>query len=318
MTSPKHAHATDRGRYYTRPGTGEQLISVTNVLSEAVSKPALVPWAAKMTAEAAWDSLPRMVAAMRRPCDCRPTSSADRAVWVPCGRCAPCLSRHIKGAHKLAAETASDLGTRIHDRAEAHVTGRALPPDPEAEPFVEQYLRFLADFDIDLDRDIHSAEASVADVRAGYAGTLDLLIRLPFDGVHDGAARKSAERQLFLVDIKTSKTRAADSIYDEYALQLTALRRAHELWLPDDTITRMPPVLGTAVLNLRATTYALVPVPSGEPERRAWEGALAVAKWRHTSPTAAARPITPDGREIPKPIRRAAKKAAPAANRKAS
>lgn len=58
MTNPKHAHATDRGRYYTRPGTGEQLISVTNVLSEAVSKPALVPWAAKMTAEAAWDSSP--------------------------------------------------------------------------------------------------------------------------------------------------------------------------------------------------------------------------------------------------------------------
>ena len=73
MTSPKHAQATDRGRYYTHPVTGQQLVSVTNVLGQSMAKPALVPWAAKMTAEAAWDALPRMVAALRRPTDCRPT-----------------------------------------------------------------------------------------------------------------------------------------------------------------------------------------------------------------------------------------------------
>ena len=133
MTQPKRAIATDQGRYYTHPVTGELLISVTNVLSEAMAKPAPVPWAAKASNDAAWSALPRMVAAILRPLDCKPTSRelsqmrAEGDDWTPCGRCMPCLTREIKGAHKLIAERASDLGTRIHAHADAHITGASLP-----------------------------------------------------------------------------------------------------------------------------------------------------------------------------------------------
>ena len=307
MTSPRHAAATSRGRYYTHPVTRQQLVSVTNVLGQSMAKPALVPWAAKMTAEAAWDALPRMVAALRRPTDCRPTRAP--ADFTPCGRCAPCLSREIKGAHKVAGEKASDLGTRIHAQADAHATGRPMLDDPEAAPYVEQYLRFLADYEINIDRHVYAAELTVAHPDLGYAGTLDLIVRLPFDGIFDGQVRPTDRKPhpLHIVDIKTSATRTADSIYDEYALQLTALRRCKEMWLPDDTVVPMVRgIVGTAVLNLRRTSYALIPVPSGEPERKAWEGALASAKWRHTDPIGACRPVTPDGKPIPKRTRTAA------------
>ena len=61
MTSPVHAHDTDNGRYYTHPQTGEQLVSITNVLS-SIAKPALVPAAVKITAETAADLVPLLVA----------------------------------------------------------------------------------------------------------------------------------------------------------------------------------------------------------------------------------------------------------------
>lgn len=329
MTSPKRAIDTgDTGRYYTHPETGELLISVTNVLSEAMAKPALVPWAAKASNDAAWDALPRMVAALRRPKDCKPSAreiSQMRAVgddWTPCGRCMPCLTREVKGAHKLIAEKASDLGTRIHAHADAHITGASLPHDEEVETYLGQYLRFLDDFGVDIERDVFAAELSVADPRAGYAGTLDLLIHLPIEAHLPGEPirpAKDGERSLWLVDLKTSATKPVDVVYDEYALQLTALRMAKEMWMPDDTVRRMVPVKGCAVLNLRATEYALIPLRSHLAEQKAWAGALTVAKWRHGKPVADARPIAPNGASIPKSTaRRGAKKAAPAAIKKAS
>lgn len=47
--APRDSVATDDGRYYV--WKGEKFISVTNVLDKVVSKPVLVPWAAKIVAE---------------------------------------------------------------------------------------------------------------------------------------------------------------------------------------------------------------------------------------------------------------------------
>ena len=305
MTSPRHAESTALGRYYTDPATGEQLISVTNVLSVGCAKPALVPWAAKIVAEHAWDLLPRMVASMLVK-DC----GAGSVRVLACGRCRDCLTRDLKGEVTVVRDKAADLGSRIHALAEAHVLGTTLAHedgDEEAAPFVEQYVRFLKDFDVDIERDVESAELTVANPRAGYAGTLDLLVRLPFAGYiedkivpqQDGRARG-----LFLVDLKTSKTRAATSVYGEYALQLAALRRATETWLPDDTKGRMPHIHGAAVLNLRQRTYELIPVPTGDAELNAFKGSLALAKWVHGTGHAIAggdyRPVGPSGRVKPK------------------
>jgi hypothetical protein len=315
MTSPRHAEATAQGRYYHHPVTGQQLVSVTNVLSVACAKPALIPWAVKVVIEKAWEILPRMVAASRKHQDCKPTRPSKD--WEPCGTCWGCLNREVKGEANAARDKASDLGTRIHNLAEAHILGKPMAEDLEAAPYVEQYEKFLADFDVDITRDIEATELTVANPALGYAGTLDLLVWLHLDGFIEGKVKPNPDgkRSLFLIDFKSSATRPADSTYPEYALQLAGLRGAREMWLPDDTVVPMVRgITGAACLNLRQTTYALIPLPTGNAEFEAFKGGLAMTKWMHSNPTKDARPVGPDGKFIAKATRAkklpAAKKAA--------
>ena len=316
MTDPKLAVSTDHGRYYTHPATGELLISVTNVIGTCTSKPALVPWAAKASNDRAWQVLPRMVSALRRPTDCRPAASAARREWEPCGQCRPCLEREIKGHHAVIRDSAADLGTRVHALAEAHVTGASHVMDPESEPYVQQYLRFLADYSIDINAGhIESAEMSVASPRIGYAGTLDLLAHLRLDAfLGDRKPPKllpGDQRALWLIDIKTSATRPASSIYDEYILQLAALRYATEMWLPNDTVKQMlRGIRGAAVLNLRADDYALIPVPALPDAHKVFCSMVGAAKWRHGDPAKALLPTTPAGGIPQTRARRAPRKVA--------
>lgn len=294
MTSPKFAHATDdHGRYYRHPEhPGREFISITNVL-DSIAKPALVPWAAKITAEKALDLMPAYVAAALIP-PCKPKRVADE-----CSRCLPCLHKTTKREVKVVRETAADLGTRVHDHAEAHLTGRALPEDPEVAPFLAQYLRFLSDFEIDITQHIEAAELTVCHPEHGYAGTLDVMGHLRLDGNLAGLKPKKLpgdERALWVWDIKTSSTKADDVLYDEQPLQLAAQRHAKEVWLPDGTIAPMPPTKGAAILNLRTDSYAFIPVPSGPEEFAAFRGFIAGQSWLHTDQAKACTPITPSGR----------------------
>jgi hypothetical protein len=307
MTSPRHAEATAQGRFYVHPVTGQQLVSVTNVLSVGCAKPALVPWGAKVVTEKAWEVLPRMVTASRQHADCRPARTPKD--WVPCGRCYGCLTREVKGEVTVARDKAADLGTRIHALAEAHLLGKPMPPDEEAAPYVVQYERFLADFDIQVDRDVEATELTVANPALGYAGTLDILLRLRLDGFIEGKVKllPGDERALWLIDLKTSATRPATSTYPEYALQLAALRHATEMWLPDDTVTPMlRGITGAACLNLRKTTYALIPLPTGPAEYAAFKGSLALTKWMHSAVTKDAQPVETNA--VMRPKGRATKK----------
>lgn len=303
MTSPKQAHDSDNGRYYSHPVTGEQLVSVTNVLSTAVAKPALVGWATKITAEKAAASVPTLVASAL-VAQCKPKRVADE-----CGRCTPCVIKTIKREVTIVREKASDLGTRVHHHADAHVTGKAVEDDEEVTPYLGQYLRFLEDFGVDITKHVEAAELTVANPSIGLAGTLDLIMRLPLSGYLPSEAvpvhpASDSKRGIWLVDIKTSATKPADTVYPEMALQLSALRHMTEMWLPDDTTAPMVRgITGAAVLNLRTDDYALIPLPSGTPEWSAYQGLLKGTKWLHSDPVATARPITPKGKVIPKATR---------------
>lgn len=297
MTSPRHAEATALGRYYAHPTSGQQLISVTNALSVGCAKPALVPWAAKIVAEEAIDQLPILTHRLR-------TEDPET------------VRKDLSKSVTVARDKAADMGSRVHALAEAHVLGVELPHedgDEDCAPFTEQLLRFFTDFDVDLQRDVEATELTVAYPSLGYAGTLDLLVRLPLDGHIPGSTTKRvddpAKRGLFLVDYKSSLTRAATSVYGEYALQLTALRKAREAWMPDGEIVPVPKgIVGTAVLNLRRRTYELIPLPSGDAEWTAFQGCLAIAKWMHGTGNDISRgdhrPITPQGKAKPKRTRK--------------
>ena len=259
MTDPTHASKVPgRGRYYFHPKTDEQWPSITNVLDTSVSKPALVPWAAKITAEKAWKVLPRMVNASR--------SAAARDE----------LSKEIKAEARIAKDMAADLGSRVHAAVEAHVLGKPMPDDPEAQPFIDQALRFYSEFGVDLERDIEAAEATVINRRVGYAGTGDLWIWLTIDGT----------RRLWVVDYKTSSTRPAASTYPEQGMQLAAIAKAETVLLDDGSEVPPPgPIYATAILNLRVKDYAFIPMPhDGDVNAafNAFKGALTNTKYLHS------------------------------------
>lgn len=271
MTDPTHAFKVPgKGRWYRHPITGEEWPSVTNVLDTSVAKQALVPWAAKETAAAAWRLLPRMVALSRKPgTDCEKRRVGDR-----CGDCRFCLTSEIKQAHIAARDAAADLGTRVHDQAEAKVLGRPIVADPDAEPFVRALLTFWTHFGVNPAEDYVMTEATVINRRVGYAGTLDALLYLDWP---DG-------RYLTLIDYKSSQTRAADSVYPENGLQVSALAKAEAVLLDDGTEEPLPTPERLAILNLREDDYALIPMPvAGTPEDAfaAFVGALRNATYLH-------------------------------------
>jgi hypothetical protein len=235
VTNPKHARDTDNGRYYQDPAGG-MLVSVTNVLN-TLNKPALAPAAAKVTAEYFVENLPAAVRASRNPAD------LDQFV------------RAAKAEHKNVWEYRRDFGTRVHAQAEAHVLGTPIEPDPEAQPFVDQYEVFLKEFGVDIHADIDAVEVTVLHRGHRYGGTADLWIRLRNlpGGQPDG---------LWLVDIKTSLTKPASAVYQDHPLQLAALRFAEVALGPDDSEHPVPEFAGAAILNLRGHTYGFIPVPA--------------------------------------------------------
>lgn len=259
MTTPKLAVATDQGRYYADPNPafdGAMYPSVTNVLS-VISKPALVPAAAKEVAEYAMASLPRLVKASRDP------ETAVEAL------------KDLKSRAEVVWGMAADRGTQVHTLADAHSLGLPLPEaPPEVHAFFKQYLRFLKDFGVDVDRDVVASEASVVNRTVGYAGTMDTLISL--------RTRSYTGTRLGLVDVKTSTKSARLKLYPEHPMQLAALRHGEMIWLPNGMEEPMPYAEQCWILNLRPNGYALMPVEAGAQEFAAFKAALALTRFLHS------------------------------------
>lgn len=281
MTNPKHARDTERGRYYTDPAGGPDLVSVTNIIDTAVDKSmALVPWGVKLTVEYLLD---RWRILTHRVTDDRPA-----------------LTRELKAIHRDVREQAADLGDRVHAAAEAHVLGSPTVVDYEVAPYLHQFRLWLASWRIDIDKHVVAAEITVLHRRLGYAGTADLMVWLP--------TGPDGRLELWLIDYKSSATRPAKSVYPENTLQLAALRFAETVLLPDDTEEPMPRIERTGVLNLRAGSHALVPMPADRAAHRAFRGALETTKWLHAAPSSYPALLAP-GQTAPGP-RRTTRKAA--------
>lgn len=265
MSKPKYAEATDKGRYYAHPVTGERWISITNALDMAVSKPALVPWAAKVTANAMWDRLPDAVRVSMN-------GAAMRDQYL----------REIKGQVKYVKDTAANLGTRVHDAAEHLALSTVAPDDEEAAPYAAQVLRFFERFNVNMDRDIEASEATVINRDCGYAGTGDLWVHLHLAPDLSWTPRK---RWLWVLDYKSSAHRAVDSLYPENGMQVAAIAHGETLLMDDGTEIPAPgndKIDGTAVLNLRVDDHAFIPVPADRDAAfNAFCAAVRVATYMH-------------------------------------
>ncbi|WP_435744983.1 hypothetical protein [Nocardioides sp. SYSU DS0663] len=281
MTSPKHARdIKGKGRYYGSCGEGcpfgdDLLISVTNAQG-VVAKPALVPAAVKVTAETAWTRLPEMVATSRQS----PAGACEKKrVAERCGHCRFCITAQIKAEHRNQWDTAADFGSLVHGHAFAHVVGEPRPYDPDVEPFVQQYIRFLSVWHVDIDQHVEAAETTVIHRAKRYAGTGDVWLWLP--------TGPGGKRELWLVDIKTSRTAPVNRVYPDQELQLAGLRYAPEALLPDDSVIEVPKFRGAALLNLRADAFQLIPLPADRAAFRAFLGAVDLQLHFHAQDTKA-------------------------------
>lgn len=228
MTTPRNARTTNRGRQYQ--WQRETFDSVTTILSGGIPKPALTNWAAKSVAEFVADNLEQVNA----------IAGKDTAAAIDL----------MKGSPWRTRDKAANLGSRLHNAAEAHVLGTPIPDaSPDEAPYMEHFVAFLDEWQPTY----HLTEATVYSRKYGYAGTLDAIFSV--DGYHGGA--------LVLCDYKTGK-----GVYGEVALQLAAYRYAEFIGLPDGTEVPVPPVAACAVLHLTPSGYELVPVEAGEAEFR--------------------------------------------------
>lgn len=152
MTSPVLARDLPDGtRRYAHPVTGEEVFSVTTVLS-VIAKPRLAGWAARQAAEYAvtnWRELADL-----------PVSQRVSA---------------IKGAHERMAAKAAATGDAVHELIEAWSCGVAHPDPPrEISGFTGQYISFLTD----VRPQFLENEATLWSHRHGYAGTCDWIARI--------------------------------------------------------------------------------------------------------------------------------------------
>lgn len=244
--------------WYRDPVTGMKLRRVTTVLDQGCPNPALMFWSANFTAQTAIDSLPQLIASSR--------TSVEREEsydW-------------LRRAHIRKKDERADVGTAVHRLIEAHVLGTPMPDelldDPEMAPYLENFLRFVTDWQIVFE----ASEMVVGNYEDGYAGTLDYLYRSPVIARLLGVPSET----LFEGDTKTGGELDVKGVYDKAALQMAAYRRAKVCWLRDGSRIPMPAVHSTGiVLHLRPEGYRVIPVDCGDEVFAAFQHVHKVADW---------------------------------------
>jgi hypothetical protein len=214
--------------------------SVTKALA-AIDKPAIVAWAKREVAACAvrnHDLVGTLIA----------TGGPQAGV------------EFLKRIPDYKSDTAKDLGTRIHALAEAVGRGESVELTDEERPFVEGFRQFVAD----RKPLIELSEAMVCNLTVGYAGTLDLIVKL------DG--------KRWLLDIKTSAE--AKGPYAETGLQLAGYAKAEFIGKPGDTTKyKLPPCSRFGVLALSPVGYRLVEYGVTAATWRAFRAAHALSLW---------------------------------------
>lgn len=143
------------------------LPSVTTA-QKIMDKPAIVPWAQGIVAEAAIDH------------------RADIEGWIAVGGRDGAVEL-LRKAAVTKRDKAANVGSEVHALAENIARGQPIVIPQELAGFVAAYQRWIADFQPEF----LAAEEMVANLEYGYAGTLDGLVRIA--------------GETWLLDWKTSK-----------------------------------------------------------------------------------------------------------------
>ena len=239
-----------------------RLYSVTTLIAEGTPKPALVGWAARVTAERSWDKIKTLLAMHE---------DGDRDAAV----------KWLTDARWEKSGTAALRGTNVHSIIEAYALGQTPDVPDELEPWHQQIRRFLDDHQPEFE----AAESPVYNLELGYAGTMDMILRV--DGVP------------CIVDAKTTdKGPDARSRppYGEVALQLAAYARCSRVGVspavmrthsgrryyeydPALEYAPMPVIEGAFALIISPVDYLFVPTRIDDEVWRSFLAVREVARW---------------------------------------
>lgn len=257
-TGPDRIPKPSQG-WYRDKVTGDKLRRVTTILSQGSTKgDVLALWAANLVAETAFAHLPQLVAASLRPD--RRTEMYD---WL---RRAPLRKKDER----------ADIGSAVHQIIEAEVLGQPIPAelldDPDMAPYLHHFGRFVREWDVTFE----ASEMVVGNRTAGYAGTLDYLLRSPLIA----AQFQIPASTVLMGDTKTGGELDVKGVYPEAALQMSAYRKAEVAWLRDGSTVPMPATHSTGVvLHLRPEGYRLIPVACGDDVFAAFSIVQQAAAW---------------------------------------
>lgn len=257
-----------------------ELVSATTLIKDALgTSQGLVHWAVNTTAEAAFD---------RHKILTQFVEDGDREGAI----------KWLRDQRWQKTEAAAARGTDVHRVAEALHLGEVVEYEPEIEPYVAQYRRFLEDFRPEF----LLAEAPCYNRTFSYAGTLD------------GIAIIDGKR--VVVDIKTT-AHSPDSgknrpPWAETVLQLTLYRYAEHVGLLADrkeiqyrryyvlsaeaetNLEPMPETEGGVVIVISPFDYRVIPADTSERVWKVCRHVIQVARFQtETSKTVFGPSISP-------------------------
>jgi hypothetical protein len=257
-TGPDRIPKPSQG-WYRDKVTGDKLRRVTTILSQGSTKgDVLALWAANLVAETALANLPRLVAASLYA-----EQRQEMYDWL---RRAPTRKKDER----------ADIGSAVHSIIEAHVLGQPIPAEltdnPEMAPYLRNFLQFVEEWQVTFE----ASEMVVGNRTAGYAGTLDYLLRSPLIA----AEFEIPASTVLMGDTKTGGELDVKGVYPEAALQMSAYRKAEVAWLRDGSTVPMPATHSTGVvLHLRPEGYRLIPVACGDDVFAAFRIVQQAADW---------------------------------------
>lgn len=305
-TTIEHVTDEDGRRYY--PIGDKQYWSVTTAL-KVLAKEGLPPWAAGLSAAAAFEELPKVIVASRtRPCgntrsQCKQGKGDNAHDWritcptCPCGQCQDCMALWLTNRHIAVKSRRADEGKRTHKWIEEWVlsNGVIAPIADDIAPFVRAFLAFTKCYGLTPESWLFS-EAIVINPGEEYAGTTDGIIRFEARASDEAAAIVAMLLQQpksvcvaqgltvdVLVDFKTKDDPPEKQVkfYDEVALQLAPYRFAPtvHIWKTMQE-EPMPPTHGAMAIQLRPDMAVPRLCVADERTYQAFLWALRLYRWR--------------------------------------
>lgn len=289
---PLHRHRDGDNLFYEHPITKERFDSVTAALDVIESDALCSRWRPGLAAKTAMAELPKLIrATLTPPCgrtNSRCRTGTDGHDWrvrcadCPCDECELCVIHWLTYRHLSESRRRADEGSAVHDWIQDWVLSGGRDPgiDPALRPYIDTFLRFVADFGLTPDS-WELSETTILNRADGWAGTLDAHLR--FVAAATAAARKLCHkfglaRPVLTADVKTREKEEA-AFYADMAKQLAAYERGEVILFDDGREEPLPATDGGLVIQLRPDGYGWRRVDTSDATYAAFLANLASWRW---------------------------------------